>query len=97
MRPTIATTHHIEVDWLGLRLILPGRYTKDLVVLPVELGEHTIGCGAVSHDLVKTQPIDVAEFPMDGGPLAGPGDHGQEPRLYFGVLGLGLNLLREVL
>ena len=72
MRPTIATTHHIEVDWLGLRLILPGRYTKDLVVLPVELGEHAIGCRAASHDLVKAQPIEVAKFAINGGPLAAP-------------------------
>ena len=54
-------------------------------------------CRAASHDLVKAQPIEVAKFPMNGGPLASPGDHGQEPRLRFDVLGLGLNLLREVL
>ena len=66
MRPTIATTHHIEVEWLGLRLILPGRYTKDLVVLPVELGEHAIRCRAASHDLVKALPIEVAKFAING-------------------------------
>ena len=57
-------------------------------MLLVELGEHTMECRAASHDLVKAQPIEVAKFPMNGGPLASPGGHGQEPRLRFDVLGL---------
>ena len=78
-----------------MRLLFPGAFAKNLVLLLVELGEHTMECRAASHDLVKAQPIEVAKFPMNGGPLASPGGHGQEPRLRFDVLGLGLNLLRE--
>ena len=48
-----------------------------------------VGCLPRSHS-INTPHFEVAKFPMNGGPLASPGGHGQEPRLRFDVLGLGV-------
>jgi hypothetical protein len=45
-----------------VRLLFPGAFAKNLVLLLVELGEHTIECRAASDDFVKAQPIEVAKL-----------------------------------
>src|SRR6516165_6529682 len=53
-------------------MLLPDGFAKNLVLLLLESCEHTIGVRAASHELVKAQPIEVAKFPINGGPLANP-------------------------